>query len=145
MPTFHESLTAWKQSEEIVLAWIKKKYPSAILINGYCKQMDLFIPEKNESCEIKQDRKSDHTGNFVIEVSFWWKPSWITTTKANWWVFLDSTYMHWITPESIKDCILYHWIRLVEFTWPGDSCSKRVYLVPKETLSKYVSFIIPYS
>lgn len=142
---FADSLTAWKQSEEIVLAWIKKKYPQARLAEWYCPKFDIYVPEKRQNIEIKQDKKSEHTGNWVIETSFWWNPSWLVNSDSDWWVLVDHEYMHWVAPNDIKNCILYHGFRITEWTWPGDDKPKKAYLVPKDILAHYVSFTVSIS
>ena len=47
MSSFYESLESGKEIERLVLSTIKKKYPTAYIIEGYYKYYDIFIPEKN--------------------------------------------------------------------------------------------------
>ena len=42
--TFQEDLKVGKLYENIVLNKIKRKYPKAHIIDGYCKDWDIFIP-----------------------------------------------------------------------------------------------------
>ena len=63
------------------------------MIDGYCKEWDIYIPELDEGVEVKSDQKSKHTGNIVIEIEFNGKPSALATTKAKYWVIFDSVIM----------------------------------------------------
>lgn len=145
MNSFDQSLAIGKQSEELVLDFIRKKYP-CYKLEGYCKQADLvFYREgKWEWAEVKQDFKSDHSWRWVIEVCFWWKPSWLSTTGSTYWILVDSTSMNFITPMNIYRCITINAINRSFFTWPWDIYQKDVYFIPKSILQEYVSFVIPY-
>ena len=87
--TFKEDLLVGQEVEALVLERIKKKYPKAYSIEGYCKEYDIWIPELNYGIEVKQDAKSNYTGNIVIEIEMFNKPSALITTKAKYWVFYD--------------------------------------------------------
>ena len=87
--TFKEDLLVGQEVEALVLEKIKKKYPKAYSIEGYCKEYDIWIPELNYGIEVKQDAKSNYTGNIVIEIEMFNKPSALITTKAKYWVFYD--------------------------------------------------------
>ena len=68
--------------ENIVLNMIKPKYPCATLINGYFPDYDIWIPELYKSVEVKSDQKSQHTGNILIEIEMFDKPSALFHTNS---------------------------------------------------------------
>ena len=103
MNSFYEDLKDGKETENNVLAIIKKKYPKSYIIEGYFKDYDIYVPEKYMGIEVKKDVKSQETGNLVIEVEFNGKPSALSTTKADYWVFYDGDNYIWITPTMLKD------------------------------------------
>ena len=133
MSSFYADLEVGKQTENAILFIIKKKYPKAYIIEGYFKDYDIYIPEKNIGVEVKRDEKSKYTGNLVIEVEFNGKPSALSTTKADYWVFYDGYDYIWITPKMLKD-ITYFCGNIVEFIGKGDTKPKKAYLMPKSII-----------
>lgn len=131
---FKESLQEGKITENYVLNSIKKKYPKAYIVDGYCKEHDIVIPELDQTIEVKQDQKSNYTGNYVVEVFMFGKPSGLLTSTANYWVFSDGEKLTWTTREIIKDKILLENYKLITFTGKGDTEPKKAYLVPKEDI-----------
>ena len=129
MAEFNESYTRGRQVEEMVLNLIKPKYPKAFIQEGYFKEWDIFIPEKDFGIEVKCDEMSKYTGNFVVEVEMDGKPSALSTTKAIYWVFFDGNEFIWIETEKIKDIVLHYPIS--EFTGKGDTKPKKAHLVKK--------------
>lgn len=134
---FENDLQAGHNSEEMVLRYIRMKYPMAFRKKGYWKGYDLYIPEIQKSVEVKQDCKSEYTGNLVIEVEFGGKPSALSTTEADYWVFVSHRYLIWTTPKLICDSIRKYKHRAVTFTGRGDYKSKRAYLVPTEHIIEF--------
>ncbi len=131
---FNESLQEGKITEKYVLKGIKKKYPKAYMVKGYCKEHDIVIPELAQTVEVKQDQKSNYTGNYVIEVFMFGKPSGLLSSTATYWVFSDGEKLTWTTRDIIKDKILLEGYKLVTFTGKGDTEPKKAYLVPKEAI-----------
>lgn len=123
--------------EEIVLANINKTFPQAHRMVGYCKEFDIWIPEINKSVEVKYDPMSNETGNIVIEVEMFGKPSALETTKADWWIFYDDKQFVCLDPEKIRNCIKENKLTCREFIGNGDTVKKKAYLVKKELLFKY--------
>lgn len=107
------------------------------MIDGYCKEWDIYIPELDEGVEVKSDQKSKHTGNIVIEIEFNGKPSALATTKAKYWVIFDSESWNWFFVDDIKRCIKENNLKYATFTAKGDSKSKKAYLIKKELLYQY--------
>jgi len=110
-------------------------------MEGYFKEYDIIIPEIDKTIEVKSDVKSLHTGNFVVEVEFDGKPSALSTTTADWWVFYDSKAEFWITPELIKHAVKD--LELREFVGKGDTKSKKAYLCPKDYIKINAEFVRP--
>lgn len=136
--TFQRDLLEGKKIENIVLSDIKTKYPKAHIINGYCKEWDIFIPELDFGVEVKSDKKSVQTGNIVIEIRFNNKPSALLTTKARYWVIYDGENFNWFTVENIKNCIIENNLNYRTFIGKGDTKEKDAYLIPKNILYKYI-------
>ena len=77
--TFQADLKRGINIEIKALTIIQKKYPSASLINKF-KGYDIWIPEIHKSVEIKYDPMSNKTGNIVVEIEMFNKPSALITT-----------------------------------------------------------------
>ena len=82
MGDFSEDLEVGHKSEKIILQIIQKKYPQAYMVEGYFKEYDIWIPEIHKGVEVKQDYKSEHTGNIVVEIEMYDKPSALMATGA---------------------------------------------------------------
>ena len=135
--TFKEDLIVGKEVESLVLDKIKKKYPKSYSIEGYCKEYDIWIPELDCGIEVKQDAKSNYTGNIVIEIEMFNKPSALITTKAKYWIFYDQKKFVIIEVRDIYNCILQNQYKYVEFVGNGDNAKKKAFLVNKELLYSY--------
>jgi len=129
MGDFELDLFIGESSEGRVLDYIKKKYPKAYKIEGYFKDYDIYVPEAKKSVEVKQDFKSEWTGNLVVETEFNGKPSALSTTKADYWVFVTRPHWFWITPKQICDCIRQYHYTPATFIGKGDTKPKKAYLV----------------
>ena len=138
--SFHSDLAFGEENELFVLKKVKIKYPKAYKVEGYCKEWDIFIPEKEVGIEVKSDRASHKTGNVVIEDSYGGKPSGIETTKAAWWVYITKCNLYWIKPEHIKDCIKDNSIEATDFgPIAGDLKGKSLYLIKEKVFRKYAT------
>ena len=139
--SFKEDLKAGKEIEEYVLRIIQEKYPKAKIMEGYFKEYDIMIPEIDKTVEVKSDVKSLETGNYVVEVAFDGKPSALSTTTADYWVFYDSECLVWISPEKIWKAVKGLSVQAV--VGRGDTKSKNAYLCPKEYIRMFANFIKP--
>ena len=139
--SFKEDLKVGKEIEEYVLSIIQEKYPKAKIMEGYFKEYDIMIPEIDKTVEVKSDVKSLYTGNYVVEVAFDGKPSALSTTTADYWVFYDSECLIWITTEKIWKAV--KGLSLTTFVGKGDTKSKNAYLCPKEYIRMFANFIKP--
>ena len=115
--------------------------PDAFKIQGYFKYYDIWIPEFGVAVEVKGDRKSLETGNIVIEIEMGGKPSALSTTKAQYWVFYDGEYEIWTTPDRIKQAV--EGLPLREFTGRGDSVAKKAFLPTREQIRATAEFVLP--
>lgn len=129
MGDFELDLFIGESSEGRVLDYIKKKYPKAYKVEGYFKDYDIYVPEAKKSVEVKQDFKSEWTGNLVVETEFNGKPSALSTTKADYWVFVTRPHWFWITPKQICDCIRQYHYTPATFVGKGDTKPKKAYLI----------------
>ena len=133
--SFVEDLSRGKQVEQMLLDKLKSKYPSAAIIDKF-KGYDIWIPEIHKSIEVKADEKSNYTGNIVVEIEMYGKPSALLTTTADYWVFYDGKF--WcITPKEIIQCIFLNKLQHTEFVGNGDTQSKKAFLIKKDLLAKY--------
>ena len=139
---FKDSLAIGHSSEDAVCAKIRKKYPKAHTMKGYFKEYDIYVPETSKKIEVKQDKKSNFTGNIVVEIEFNGKPSALSTTKADYWVFDDGEIYIWITPETLRQIVLP--LYAAKFTGNGDNKSKRAYLVDKKLIIKNATMVDKY-
>jgi hypothetical protein len=137
MPKFQESLSIGLKIEEQVLQKLQVKYKSATIVTAY-KGYDIWIPEIHKSVEVKQDYKSKHTGNIVVEIEMYGKPSGLLTSTADFWVFSPaSEEFISIKTKRIFECILMNNLKQHSFVGKGDTVSKTAYLIEKDLLFSY--------
>jgi len=140
--SFEEDLKYGEEVEYLVLDKIKTKYPQAYKIEGYLKDWDIYIPEKEIGVEVKADRMSKKTGNVAIECSYGNEPSGIKATKASWWVYVTEDKYYWIKPEAIEECVFLENIEAIEFPpIKGDFKGKELFLIKEKTFAEYASHI----
>ena len=144
MNTFKEDLEDGHNAERNVLKLIQAQYPSARILDGYCKEMDIFVPENGKSYEVKKDFKSKYTGNLVVEIAMYGKPSALITSKAQTWVFVTHTKYIFIARDRIKDCIIENNLQFKTFVGNGDTEAKDAYLIKEDLLLPYSYKILNY-
>jgi hypothetical protein len=98
--TFLEDEVKAREAEEEVLSLIQKKYKNARKAEGNFKFYDIEVPDIT-TVEVKNDKRSEDTGNLYIEVSFNGQPSGIEASTAEWWVFVDSAHYYFIKRDSL--------------------------------------------
>ena len=102
MSKFQQDLKNGKEYESKALSHIKLKYPKAYIIDGYCLDWDIYIPELKIGVEVKSDAQYQKTGNFYVEYFCNGKPSGIAATKADlYYIYLDKFFN--IKTEVLKD------------------------------------------
>lgn len=135
---FEKDLIIGQELEQKILQTIRKKYPSAVLIPGKFKPYDIFIPEKNLKIEVKVDYKSQETGNIIIELYMFGKPSALLSTEADYWIIHTGEENLWIKPKKILECILLNNIRVQDILGAGDDQTKKACLIPIDLFKKYI-------
>ena len=140
--TFDEDLIDGHNAEKEVLKLLQTQYPSAFIVPGYCKEMDIFVPEILKSYEVKKDFKSKYTGNLVVEIAMFGKPSALMTSKAETWVFVTPYKYAFIARDRIKDCIIENNLQFKEFVGKGDTEPKSAYLIKEGLLFNYAYKIL---
>jgi len=141
MTTFETDLLVGKDVEKKVLKMIQKKYPKAFMIDGKFSPYDIFIPELSKSIEVKSDQKSQHTGNLVVEIAMYGKPSGLMATLADSWVIFTGNQFIWITPTQLKNMIVENNLQLRTFVGKGDTVAKDAYLPKIELVMQYATSI----
>ena len=134
---FLNDLNTGRKYENQILQNIKLKYPCSSLIDKHFKDYDIFIPETNVKIEVKCDFRSKDTGNIVIELFMFNKPSALLVTKANYWIIYTGDEYLWITPNKIFECLLLNNVNSTSITGRGDQKSKQVCLVKFNLLKNY--------
>lgn len=135
---FQKDLLTGQELENKILKSFHKKYPSAVLIPGKFKPYDIFIPEKDLKVEVKVDYKSQETGNIIIELYMFGKPSALLSTKADYWIIHTGVENLWIKPKKILECILLNNIKVQDILGDGDDQAKKACLIPINLFKKYI-------
>ncbi len=137
---FNESKKVGDILEVQILKRINKKYPKAFIDDKGKKfsDWDIFIPEIHEGIEVKGDYMSKITGNIVIEVEMYGKPSALSKTKAKYWAIVDGFRIIWIKPIEIYRFIELNRYQRTIFKGDGDNVKKFAYLVPRDNLVLYI-------
>lgn len=137
---FNKSKNIGDFVEREILKRIQYKYSNAYIDDRGKKfsDWDIYIPEMNFGVEVKYDYMSKKTGNLVIEVEMYNKPSALSITKAKYWVFIDGFRIIWIRPIEIYRFLEKKQYRRVSFVGNGDGVSKLAYLISRDDLVLYV-------
>ena len=143
MSTFSRDLKRGKKFEEKHLAIIQKTYPDAYMIDGYCKEWDIWIPSINIGIEVKADLMSQSTGNIGIEISYNGKPSALSTTKAKYWIFDTGVDTIYASVDDLKKLVDKSKDRLRTFTAKGDSHPKDAYLIKQKYIENIKTTMQP--
>ena len=130
MDTFKRDLAKGKLVEAKHLAIIQKKYPDARIIDGYCKEWDIWIESAGFGIEIKSDIASQKYGNIVVEIEMGGKPSALSTTKAKYWIF--DTGLKSITVKTDDLKFLVYQFKTRFWRAPGDRDKKEGYLIKQK-------------
>ena len=143
MSTFNRDLGRGKKIEEKHLAIIQKTYPDAYMIDGYCKEWDIYIPSAKFGIEVKSDKMSQQTGNIVVEIKFNGKPSALSTTKAKYWIFDTGVDTIYVGVDDLKELVDKSKDRLRTFTAKGDMHPKDAYLIKQKYIETIKTTIQP--
>lgn len=128
---FSKMLKIGIEYEEKVLKALRKKYPLSTRIEGQFLDYDIWIPELHKSVEVKYDKRSETTGNIIIEFEKNNKQGDILTTRADVWCIHTIDGFLWIKPMSIVECILREDYKEIKIN------NGRCALIPLNTLYHY--------
>ena len=128
---FSQLLSMGISYEEKVLKVLHNKYPLAKRIEGQFLDYDIWIPELHKSVEVKYDKRSETTGNIIIEYEKNNKPGDILSTKADYWCIHTNTGFLWIKPMKIIECMLREDCREIKVGLG------KCYLIPIHILKHY--------
>jgi hypothetical protein len=137
MVTFQSDLKRGETVELQILSVIQQTYPEAYKVQGKQSDYDIFIPERDVGVEVKADFMSQKTGNIVVEVNMYNKPSALSITKAEFWVFYTGERWLVISPSGIRECIVHNALSPRKFVARGDTVAKTTYLVKQTLLEEY--------
>ena len=133
---FNTDLEFSKRAEKYTEIELQKKYPKTKRITGYHKEYDIIVPEVDKTIEVKSDRRTKETGNLFIECESRGKPSGISTTKADVWLYYiepkDFKQVKIVRTDVLKKLIKDNKFRKVK---GGDNNTSWGYLIPKDKVS----------
>jgi hypothetical protein len=147
MNTFKRDLAKGKLVESKHLAVIQEKYPDARIIDGYCKEWDIWIESAGFGIEVKSDTASQKYGNIAVEVEMGGKPSALSTTKAKYWIFDTGVHTIYVDVNDLKKLVSdpkfssYPFFR-PNFIAKGDSLSKAIYFIPQRFIEEIHTNIV---
>ena len=136
LETFHRDLKGGKIIEAKHLKVIQKTYPDAYMIDGYCKEWDIYIPSVKFGIEVKSDKMSQKTGNIVVEVKFNGKASALSTTKSRYWIFDTGVKSIMVEVTQLRNLIEGSQDRKRTFTALGDAHPKDAYLIEQKYIEE---------
>lgn len=140
MTTFHSDLAFGDKYQERYITSMTPQPSYLEVKKGYFKPYD-FIAD-NVKYECKADRMAHNTGNLCIEHFSRGKPSGISTTEADFWIYMlvapngeiSSTF-------KIPLDVLKEQIEKKAYTREvsgGDNYSNKMYLFPKSVFTDYL-------
>ena len=134
---FNEQLSQGQKYEKKCLEYLE--YDTVVHKEGYFKEYDLVINKDGVDIkiEVKSDRQASRTGNLAIEYECNKKPSGITSTEADYWIYFivypdrDECYIIPIEKlrELVKSC---HKVR------GGDGMRSKMFLLNKEKVKEFI-------
>jgi len=134
MSSFQYDLVVGKEIELKHLKNIKQIFPDACIVEGYCKEWDIWVQSKNFGIEIKFDKMSQKTGNIVVEIMFDGKLSALSTTKAKFWFFDTGVKTIVVLVSELKELVKK--FKTVKFTATGDTKQKEAYLIKQHFIEE---------
>lgn len=105
--TFREKLKQF-QPYEVIASELIMKYKNTEIV-GFCDDNRYdFITGDGFKFEVKTEPSSMRTGNYFIEYFAYGKPSGITTTQADYYIFCNTVHYHMITVKELKELVKQH-------------------------------------
>lgn len=109
MDKFYENLKTYQPFEVIASELIKEKYSVQIVAFSKDNRFD-FIDSNGVSYEVKTEPTSLKTGNNFIEVFAYGKPSGLSVTQANYYIFSNTVDYYLISTDKLKELVKLHGI-----------------------------------
>ena len=137
MNKFEKDLATGQEYEKRSLLYLD--YDTHKFIQGYHKEYDLEITKdgKKITVEVKSDKQASLTGNLAIEYKCNKKPSGITTTTADFWIYFivyeDKNECYKIPTEELRNLV-----KNCHKVSGGDGNRSRMYLLKKSAVSDYL-------
>ena len=138
---FQKDLTQGKKYEKIALNYLE--YDTVQHKEGNFKEYDFIISKTIDNnliehkIEVKSDRQASSTGNLAIEYECNNKPSGISSSEADFWiyfiVFPDRDECYKIPTNELKEII-----KPCKKVVGGDRNLSKMYLVSKTKLQQYL-------
>ena len=126
-------------------------YDSFHQSKGYCKEYDFWFikDDKITYVEVKSERYASITSNLAIEFEYKGKPSGISITKADYYVYYILHTMNGTVQGDIKkeECyiiptdVLKDVASRCRIAQGGDGYNSKMYLVHKALLKKYLHHV----
>ena len=139
MNKFKKDLATGHKYEKKCLEYLD--YDTVEHMKGYFKEYDLIITKdgKETKIEVKSDKQASKTGNLAIEYECNNKPSGITSSTADYWIYFI-VYPEEKREECFKIPIdhLKNIIKTCRKVSGGDGMRSRLYLVKKSLVEKYL-------
>lgn len=116
-------------------------YDTYEMKEGYFKEYDLIITKDNVDIkiEVKSDRQASITGNMAIEYECNNKPSGITSTTADYWLYFvvhkDKDECYKIPTNELKDLV-----KDCKKVRGGDNYKSKMYLLKINNCRKYIIY-----
>ena len=139
MSNFQNDLQYGQKYEEKALKYLD--YDTVEHMEGYFKEYDLIITkdEVKTKIEVKSDRRAQFTKNLAIEFECNGKPSGVSTSEADYW-------MYFIVYDDRNDEVfkipvseLKKLIKNCRTAWGGDGYRSRLKLLPRIKCLKYLA------
>ena len=109
MDNFYENLKRF-QPYEVIASELIKKYKN-VGITKFCDNNKYdFKTSDGIKYEVKCEPSSIKTGNYFVEFFAYGKPSGISTTKAHFYIFSDTTNYYMISVDELKALVKEHGI-----------------------------------
>ena len=136
MNKFKKDLATGHKYEKKCLEYLD--YDTVEHMKGYFKEYDLIITKdgKKTKIEVKSDRQASITGNMAIEYECNKKPSGLTSTQADYWIYFvvhkDTHDCYKIPTNELKDLV-----KNCRKVSGGDGYRSRMYLLKIKDCVKY--------
>lgn len=134
---FNEQLSQGQKYERLCLEYLE--YDAVEHMSGYFKEYDLVIKKegKGTKIEVKSDRQASRTGNLAIEYECNNKPSGITSTEADFWIYFivhpDRDECYIIPTEKLREIV-----KTCPKVRGGDGMRSKMFLVNKERVKLFL-------